>query len=252
MSTQNFKNFIAGDEADACKIIGFLLDKMFPKITVTMTAGSLSEANHYITAHNPDVFFLDIEFPKDSGFDLLNCFSAIQAAVVFVTAYENYAVQNNNAAICDYILKPVSRGEFRKSVSKILSRLERISKEKKRDTSFDRKGEVKKVKIPSSDGYSFVDAKSIVRCEANGSCTSIYFTAAPKVYVSKILLHYEKELSRFGFFRIHHKHLVNLNFIKSYSKGRGGGHVILNNGIELEVSARKKAALLRVMSVGIF
>ena len=108
--------------------------------------------------------------------------------------------------------------------------------------------EVKKVGLPTLTGYSFVDAQSILRCEADGHYTNIFFSKTSKKLVSKGLSHFEQELTRHGFYRIHHKHLINLNFIAAYSKGKGGGYITMTDGVELEVATRKKTDLLKIIS----
>ncbi len=250
MKIPGFSALIVDDEADAQRMIALLLEEMFPRLEVLAIAGSVAEASREVTRCQPDIVFLDIQLPDGSGFDLLKRFPSFPAEVIFVTAYDSYGIQAVRASACDYILKPVSKTDFREAVNKALGRAERKQHEAAQLSAHHTATEVKKVGIPNLTGYRFVDANSIVRCEADGHYTSIYFTDGTRAYVSRILSHYEQELGRFGFFRIHHKHLVNLNFITAYSKGKGGGYVTMTDGTELEVATRKKSELLKTLYQG--
>ena len=103
-----------------------------------------------------------------------------------------------------------------------------------------------KVALPSLTGLNMVDTQQIVRCEANGNYTVVYLTNGRKETVSRTLGQFEKDLLSQGFFRIHHKHLVNLNHVLAYHKGKAGGSIELVGGALVEVSTRKKPELLQV------
>lgn len=248
MQIQKFSALIVDDEEDAREMIALLLEEMFPQIAITGKAESVAGASRQIALNSPDIVFLDIQMGDGSGFDLLERFPSLPSVVIFVTAYDAYAIRAIKASACDYIMKPVSKSEFATAVNKALGRAERQRLEVNPSPVYHPMAEVKKVAIPNLTGYSLVDAQSIIRCEADGHYTGIHFTNAPRAYVSKNLSHFEKELTRFGFMRVHHKHLVNLNFIKTYSKGKGGGYVTMIDGAELEVSARKKTELMKIIS----
>lgn len=248
MNTQHFNALIVDDEQDARDVIELLLNEMFPQIHIVAKADSVSTASHAVKEYCPDIVFLDIEMADGSGFDLLARFKHFPARVIFVTAYSDYAIKAIKASASDYILKPVSRGEFRDAVNKTIGKLEKENFETLVVSQTQQRSQVKKIGIPNLTGFSFVDTNTIIRCEADGHYTSVFFANKPKAYVSKTLSHFEKELLPFGFFRVHHKHLVNLDFISSYSKGKGGGYITMSDGAELEVSIRKKAELLKVIA----
>ncbi len=247
MRYNNYSAVIVDDEQDAREIIALLLKEIFPFIDVVSKLDSVSSATRAIPLLCPDIIFLDIKMADGSGFDLLKRLPTLPSLVIFITAYDSYAIKAIKAAAFDYILKPVDEGEFSEAVNKAIKEIE------KRSTP---KGlldiatylEVKKVGLPTLTGLSFVDAQSILRCEADGHYTNIFFSKTSKKLVSKSLSHFEHELIRHGFYRIHHKHLINLNFITAYSKGKGGGYVTMTDGVELEVATRKKTELLKIIS----
>ncbi|MES2691466.1 MAG: response regulator transcription factor [Bacteroidota bacterium] len=246
MKTNHFKAVIVDDEKDAREIIALLIEQAFPSIEVVDKADGVSRAVEAILRHDPDLVFLDISMADGSGFDLLARLPDLHALVIFVSAHDNFAMKAIKASAFDYMLKPIDADEFRYAVNKALGKLESRRAEKRQALGYDL--EVKKIGIPNLTGYNFVDVQTIVRCEADGHYTTIHFIKSPKVVVSKSLLHFEDELIRHGFFRNHHKHLVNLNFITAYSKGKGGGSITMADGCELEVSSRKKAELLKMIA----
>lgn len=247
MKNDNYTAVIVDDEEDAREMIALLLNDMFPIINVVDKISTVTAATRAIPAHNPDIIFLDIKLTDGLGFDLLKRLPALNSLVIFITAYDDYAIRAIKASAFDYILKPVDEDEFADTVNKALAKL---GARQNRSVITDSLAhvEVKKIGLPSLTGYNFVDAQNIVRCEADGHYTNIYFTNSPKAFISKSLSYFENELQRFGFFRIHHKHLINLNFITAYSKGKGGGYITMTDGAELEVATRKKTDLLRIIS----
>lgn len=100
-----------------------------------------------------------------------------------------------------------------------------------------------KIAVPTISGIEFIKVSSIVRCESDVNYTTIVLNEKKKIVVAKTLKQFEELLSEFNFFRIHNSHLINLSYIKSYNKGKGGS-VILEDGTELEVSTRRKEEFL--------
>lgn len=250
MKTKNFSALIMDDEEDAREIIALLLEQHFPQIEIVGKAESVADASHLLAIHGPDIVFSDIEMPDGSGFDLLERFPSHNALVIFITAYDTYAIKAIKAAAHDYVLKPVNREEFRQTVNKAIGKLERGQLERNVSTTLtNTSADVKKIAIPNLTGYDFVDIDSIIWCEATGNYTTIYFSKRPKVVVSKTLSLFENDLAKHGFCRIHHKYLVNLNQVTNFSKGKSGGNITLSDKTNLEVSARKKTILLKALSL---
>lgn len=245
METSHYKAIIVDDEEDSREIIALLLNDYFPNIHVVDKIDSVRSAVRQIPGQQPDIIFLDIELGDGTGFDLLQCLPGFNGLVIFITAYDNYAIKAIKASAMDYLLKPLNREEFRNAITKAMARLAH-----NQGPAVQPAQGVRKIGIPSLTGYNFVEADSIIRCEADGNYSAVYFTKAPRVLVSKPLTYFETDLKKYGFMRVHHKHLVNLNQVINYVKGKNGGYITMSDGAQLEVSARKKPLLLKVIAAG--
>jgi two-component system, LytTR family, response regulator len=241
------KTVIIDDEADGRNIIALLLEQHFPFLQLNGCAENVKEGLKLVREIKPDLIFLDVQMPDGTGFDLLSACCDLQPQVILVTAYNHYAITAIKASVLDYLLKPVNREEFITAVNKALNK---YRKEDKTDLSVllesvNRHLTIRKVRIPTLSGFSVVSADDIVRCEASGNYTIISFADQTKIVASQTLGEYEAELKSYGFVRIHHKHLININKVLEYNKGKaGGGFVTLTGREVLEVSARRKANFL--------
>lgn len=232
---------IIDDESDAQNLVELLLQEMFPQIEVVKKASSVKDAHHFLSLNTVDLIFLDIQLGNENGFDLLDKIEwKAQSKVIFITAYDEYAIKAIKVAAHDYILKPINEEEFRVSVQKTL-----CSKEEPLKTP---EITIGKIALPSLTGLDFVEVDEIIRCEADNNYTLIFFENGEKRMVSKTLSKIEIELSTHGFIRIHHKHLINLKSIQSYSKGSGGGFVVLCNRDTISVSSRRKHILMEAFN----
>ena len=189
-----------------------------------------------------DLVFLDVEMPFGNAFDLLDQVPDRTFETVFVTAYNNYAMDalNNHAAY--YLMKPINIDELVKAV-------EYVSDIRKKEDALEDKVLQPKLKsvegkitLPQQDGFQVLNVKDILYCKADDNYTEIYLENK-KILVSKTLKYFEEALSEFPFARIHKSYLVNVNEVVKYRKGKGGS-VVVSNGKELLVSASKKKALL--------
>jgi len=242
------KVLIIDDEPDGRDIIALLLEQNFPSLILCGSAGNVTEGTELVRRIKPDLIFLDVELPDGKGFDLLAACEGMHSQVILVTAYNHYALQAIKASVLDYLLKPVNRTEFIAAVNKALSR--NAPGNSKGDfaallESVNRHLKVRKIRIPTIHGFSLVNADDIVRCEASGNYTTICFADGSNITASQSLGEYEAELRSYGFVRIHHKHLININKVLEYNKGKnGGGYVTLVGREVLEVSVRRKNDLL--------
>ncbi len=245
------KVIIIDDEPDGRNIIALLLEQNFPTLYLAGQAENVAEGINLIRNLKPDLIFLDVEMPDGTAFDLLEACNSLSMNVILVTAHNHYAIKAIKASVLDYLLKPVNREDFITAVNHALGKTKRGN-----DTpdltamleSVNRHLKIRKIRIPTLNGFSLVNADDIVRCEASGNYTIISFTDSSKITASQTLGDYESELKGYGFVRIHHKHLININQVLEYSKGKsGGGYVTLTGREVLEVSARRKADFLQVL-----
>ena len=185
--------------------------------------------------------------PYGNGFDLLNALMPIDFEVIFVTAFDKYMLQALKYSALDYLLKPVNIAELKAAVKHAETRIKKNSINQQLTVLLEnfKKHEpgLKKIAIPTADGFDFILIEDIVRCEAQGPYTRIFTKDSKKILVSKTLKEYESLLPDNIFLRIHNSHLVNLNFIKKYNRGRGG-YIEMDDGTTLEVATRRKDEFL--------
>ncbi|TZF98912.1 response regulator transcription factor (plasmid) [Chryseobacterium panacisoli] len=222
---------IIDDEQDGRDYISLLLENEFPEIENTHQAASVEEAYIYLSKNSPDILFLDIQLKDGTAFDLLSKFREVDSKIIFITAFESFAIQAIKNGAADYLLKPIKKMEFIIAVNKVL---ESIRKNKNTVSP-----QSNKISLPTLQGFKLTDISEIIRCEADSSYTTFYFTDKTKIIVSKTLHEFEEQLSKYNFFRIHHKHLINLSHLKEYIKGKGGQVVMADHSV-LDVSVRKK------------
>ncbi len=233
---------IVEDEANSREILSNYLAKYCPDVSLAGEAASIEEAKELIGKYTVDLVFLDVEMPFGTGFDFLDQMPERTFETVFVTAYNQYAIEalNNHAAY--YLMKPINIDELINAVAYVREI------RKKEDALEDQVLKPKlnkvdgKISLPQQDGFQVLNVSDILYCKADDNYTEIYLVNK-KILVSKTLKYFEAALSEFPFARIHKSYLVNVNEVVKYKKGKGGS-VVVSNGKELLVSAAKKKELL--------
>ncbi len=236
---------IIDDELNGIKFLNNLLRDYCPDIEVLGTARGVKEGIQLINQVNPELIFLDIEMKDGDGFDLLKSLDSTNFEVVFTTAFEEYAIRAFDFSAIHYLLKPINLNELQKVIHIYKERRQNVPSSKNIQlevlkqnlSSVDQK-----IVLSSSSDITFVELKKVIRCEADKNYTVFYLNTGEKRMVSKNLGFYETLLAPYKFVRIHHKHLVNLNYVSRYIRGKGG-FVELNDNTTLDVSARKKDIL---------
>ncbi|MBT2622203.1 response regulator transcription factor [Chryseobacterium sp. ISL-6] len=223
---------IIDDEQDGRDYISLLLKNEFPDIQISFQASSVEEAYINLVKNAPDILFLDIQLKDGTAFDLLSKFREINSQIIFITAFEHFAIQAIKNGATDYLLKPIKKMDFIMAVNKALE----INKKNKSSTTAINQN---KISLPTLQGFKLTNITDIVRCEADSSYTTFYMSDKTKIIVSKTLHEFEEFLADYNFFRIHHKHLINLSHLKEYIKGKGGQVIMTDNSV-LDVSVRKK------------
>jgi two-component system, LytTR family, response regulator len=235
---------IIDDEAKSRQIIREFLVKYCHDIHVTHEAASGEEAYELIISAKPDLVFLDIEMPYENGLDFLKRFDRIFFEIIFITAYQEYAIQAIRACALDYLLKPLSIAELKEATTKAAARIAGKQSEKQYELLLQniRSGsqtEHHKLAIPTHDGLEFIDQKDIISLEADGSYTNIKLSGGKRSLSTRSLKEYEDILPASTFLRVHHSHMINLAHIKQYHKGEGG-YVVMSDSSTVDISKRKK------------
>ena len=239
------KAVIVEDEASSRETLFNYLGQYCPDVNVVGVYSNIIEGKVGIEQHDPELVFLDIEMPFGNGFDLLDSIPEIHFETIFVTAYSHYALRAIQHSASNYILKPIDNDELVKAVDKIKNKksnqpnstrilLDNIRAPQKQNT---------KIILPILEGLEVVLAGEIIHCDANDNYTRFFMEDGRSMLICRTLKYYQEILSDLDFLRIHKSHIVNLDKIKKYIKGKGG-FVSMSNGNELPVSQSKKAELV--------
>ncbi|MBQ0767696.1 MAG: response regulator transcription factor [Bizionia sp.] len=235
---------IVEDEETSREILKKYLDKYCPNVEVVGEASNINDALEIIRHTTLDLVFLDVEMPYGNAFDLLDKVGDRSFETIFVTAYNQYAIEALNAHASYYLMKPISIDDLIKAVDyvwDIKQKEEALQNQVLIPKSI--KNIDGKITIPQQDGFEVLSNSDILYCKADDNYTEIYLKNNKRKVVSKTLKYFEEALSGLGFARVHKSYLVNVNHVVKYVKGKGGS-VILSNGCEVMVSASKKAELL--------
>jgi len=238
------KAIIVEDEKTSRDILKNYLAKYCPKVTLLGEAENIEEALILIRNNDLDLVFLDVEMPYGNAFDLLDKVGDRQFETVFVTAYNQYALDALNAHASYYLLKPIS-------IDKLIEAVDYVSEIKEKENSLQQTvlkpintQITGKITIPQQQGFEVLEINDILYCQADDNYTQIFLNERKKL-VSKTLKYFEEALRENGFIRVHKSYLVNVNEIVAYNKGKGG-NVVLSNGKQIMVSPSRKKELLAV------
>jgi len=241
-----YRAVIIDDEQDSRETIYGYVDDLFDDITIVGEAGNVEKGENLIHKIKPDLVFLDINMPDGTGFDLLEKTDNKNLNVIFITAYDRYAVRAFKFSAIDYILKPIDPEMLKEAIEKFRSKKEQLSIKDRLDNLLKNGRNFEKIALPTNDGYKFIDINDILHCKSDGSYTWFFTGNNDPFLVCRQIKDYEEMLSDNGFYRVHQSHLINLKYLKEYKKGEGGT-VTLNNNINIDVARRRKNGLLKAM-----
>ncbi len=240
------KAVVIDDERKAREYLINLIENRFDEVQLAGQAEGVKTGKKLIDEVKPELLFLDVQMQDGTGFDLLADIDRTNLQVIFVSAYDHFAITAIKFSAVDYLVKPVDAGELRRALEKIKKQKSLTEVKQKLDLLLNNIHQIDKIALTSVNGIEFVKIDSIIRCEADSNYTIFYLTGNEKVMVSKSLKEFEDILSAKGFFRIHKSAIINLSFLKKYIKGEGGT-VILEDGSELQVSRRRKEDFLKAI-----
>jgi two-component system LytT family response regulator len=249
------RTIIIDDEPLAIESLEIILKKKCRNdVEVIATSNSPHLGKLLIEEHHPDLVFLDVEMPGMSGIDLVGSFKDPAFHVVFVTAFDAYAIEALRLSAIDYLLKPVEGDDIINVVAKIKTAIRKnenyLSSQFQNLEKLLTQSHVSsesRIGIAMAEKIVFVNISDILYCEASGVYTNIYLNDGKKILASKPLGDFESQLSAQKFFRIHHSTLINLNHIKEFQRFNGG-YVVMRNNAKLEVSHRKRKDFLEAIN----
>ncbi len=243
------KTLIVDDEEHCRDRIKKLIADYGENLEIIATCNTVEDALIKTKTLLPDLVFLDIEIHDKTGFDYLEQLEHYNFNLIFTTAFDNYAIKAFKYSAMDYLLKPIDRDDFINAMARLNKksnstdsdiRIHALIKNLKSDEK------KKTITIPTSNGFEILEIVDIIHCEADTSYTHIQ-TTTDKILVSKPIKFYEELLKDLNFFRVHNSHLVNIDHIKKYTKGKGG-YVTMSNNNHINVSTRRKEAFLKLFS----
>lgn len=196
----------------------------------------------------PDIVFLDIQMPDGTGFDLLNQVGEKNFELIFITAFQEYAIMAIKFSALDYILKPIDAEELKTALQNALDTIDF----KKDETQYEalthnlNTHQKRKLVLKTQESVHVVDLNEIIRCEADKNYTFFYLNSGKKILVSRTLKDFELLLANHGFFRVQQSHLINLEYIDRYDKSEGGS-VIMKDGAAVPLSTAKKEQFFQLL-----
>lgn len=243
---------VIDDEDRARKSIVDILKISNNQREVVAEAHDVKSGIEAINKHHPDLILLDINMPDGTGFDLLKKIDHIDFKIIFITAYEEFAVQAFEFSAVDYLLKPVDPAKLIDALSKAQQLVDQEKISLKLNALFanldNNSTENKKLVLKTAENIYLVNTSDILRCESDGGYTRFFLVDGKKIMVSRNMKDYDELLNGMGFYRIHQSHLINLKYIDHYSKTEGGA-VVMKDNSTLPVARRKKDSFLKLLEM---
>ncbi len=241
---------IIDDETSSRNALRQKLINHCPNVAIIAECENGEEGIKAIETQEPDIVFLDVEMPRMNGFTMLQQLKNKNFEVIFITAYDHYAIKAIKFSALDYLVKPVEVEDLKNAVEKVTQKRNQLAGNKRIElllqNFLDEKKAHQRIAISSMEGLMFIATDEIVYLEANSNYTSFYLTENRKITATKTLKDFEELLPDSIFIRIHHSYLINKNRVEKYIKGEGG-QVVMKNGVTLDVARRKKEEFMKAI-----
>ncbi len=241
------RTVIIEDERKSLLTLQTLLERYCPEVEVIGAGRSVEEGIRVLESLKPDLAFLDIAMPDGDAFDLLSRINKVSFEIIFITAYNNFALKAFEFSALHYLLKPINYLDLQVAIQRykkirpeenIINRLEIMNQSLKKKYN--------KISLTTSEGLLFIEISDIIRIEASHNYSLFYLSNKECIVVTKSSNHFEEMLRDLNFVRIHNAHLINLRFVSKYNKGQGGS-VILSDGTELGIARSRKSSFLETL-----
>lgn len=251
-ATDSLRCVIIDDEKKDRENLRLLLENYCPEVTIIGEGGDAQTIEKLLTELQPDLVFLDIQIGPKSIFDIINGLNTINFKIVFVTAYDQYAIKGYQYDAIDYLLKPVDKDKLQAVVQKTL----KIKEDTRLQNSFLREFKEiyskvmdnPKISVSDSKGVHILKVDTILYCSSEGNYTTFFLSDEREIIVSKNLKYFEGKLKDFKFLRVHKSYLINVNYVDFVVKEQGGA-VILKNGTSVPITRNAKKELITKMNL---
>jgi two-component system LytT family response regulator len=244
-----YKVVIADDETDALSYLESIIHQYFPEIEIVGMASSVKETEELILMHKPKLVFLDIQMPGGDVFDMLENISFKTFDVIFVTAYDNYAIKALKLSAIDYLLKPIDIDEFKKAVKRFEKRLGKGLMEGNKFMALLKNVENKvpqKISLYTQDKILYLKIMDIIRFEGDGSYSHVITIQKENHIISKRIKDYQDLLLDYPFYRIHNSYLINIEHVKAVLYNVPA--VVMTDNVVIPMSRKKKNEFLMLLS----
>ena len=233
------------------EVLRNMLSLYCPEVSIVGEAYGVEEGIALLNEVETDCVFLDVEMNDGTGMDLLSGLSERNFEVVFITAYDHYAIDAFRFSALDFLLKPVDPDDLVKAVEKAKNAVSKTNLHDRLEVLENNLGKLtdgfQKIVLKDAESIHIIKITEIVHCQAEGSYTRFFIIDGRSILVSKNLKEYEKMLKSHGFFRSHHSHLVNINHIIRFDRSEGGS-LIMANDSSLPVSSRRRDQLMTILN----
>lgn len=243
------RTLIIDDEAHMRDSLRRLLERLCPEVTVAGEADSVSSGLRSIAEHRPDLVLLDIQMGDGTGFDLLNALPSVDFKVIFITAYDQYALQAFRFSAVDYLLKPVNPEMLVSAVQRaeqLVHAHHQLHIQALRDNLKNAEDQRRKIILKTTENIYLLELREITCCESDNNYTLVHTLEGKRILVSRTLKDYDEMLAGCGFYRVHKSYLVNLAHIRRFEK-QDGGYIVLANELKVPVASRKRDEVLELL-----
>lgn len=241
------KVLVIDDEKPTRDFIKRLIDSYDFGVEVFTDGENVATGIEAIHRLQPDLVILDIQMPDGNGFDVLKTIPVKKFEVIFITAYQEYAVQAIKFSALDYLLKPIDSEELRQAIDSALNTITKKTEESQlnvlqHNMQLNAK---RKLVLKTQESVHVVEIENIIRCESDKNYTLFFFTNGKKILVSKTLKDFDILLSGLTFFRAQQSHLINLNYIEKYD--RHDGTIIMKDGSAIPLALARKEQFFEIL-----
>lgn len=239
---------IAEDEIKTVNLIKNILENYCSNVIVTGYTQTVKDTVSFLSENQVDLVLFDINFPDGTSFDTLQQLPSYNFGLIFITAFEEFALKAIKLSAVDYLLKPVNPKELiaaiqKVQINKIVNNNLLINTLLSNMDNDEEKN--KKIVLKTTERIQVVNISDIIFCKSDNSYTTFFLKDNNKLVVSKVLLKFENILKEHGFIKVHKSFLVNLNFISSFEKTTDC--LIMSNKLKVPVSVRKKESVLQIL-----
>lgn len=244
------KAILIDDEESNLSALKEKLIKHCPQVQIIACCENAQQGIDAINALQPDVVFLDIEMPVMNGFIMLQQLSNRNFELIFVTAYDHYAIKAIRYSALDYLVKPIEIEDLKVAVERAAEKRNHSQPNQQLELLLEnllpKKTQYRRIAIPTLEGLQFIKVEEIIYLEASINYTHIFLMDSHKYTVCRTLKDFEDMLPAENFLRIHNSYVINKNFVEKYIRG-DGGQVVMSNGSMLDVAKRKKHEFLKAI-----